>query len=153
IGMTLIETVAILALLVAILLLVNSSSEGNNYFEHLSELGIGFAICLTGFAVGLASAIPAQAACNAVARQPLFTQKIFGFMLMTQVLIQTPIISALIVSFFIQNQAANALVMSDSLRLIAAGLCVGLGSIGPAIGLSIFSKSALNGLGKNTNSY
>ena len=153
IGMTLIETVAILALLVAILLLVNTSTEGDNYFEHVSEIGIGIAISITGFVVGLASSIPAQAACNAVARQPLFTQKIFGFMLMTQVLIQTPIISALIVSLFIQGQAGAATIMNDSLRLIAAGLCIGIGSIGPAIGLSIFSKAALDGLSKNTKSY
>lgn len=153
IGMTLIETVAILALLVAILLLVNTSTEGDNYFEHVSEIGIGLAISITGFVVGLASSMPAQAACNAVARQPLFTQRIFGFMLMTQVLIQTPIISALIVSLFIQGQSAAATIMNDSLRLIAAGLCISIGSIGPAIGLSIFSKAALDGLSKNTKSY
>lgn len=153
IGMTLIETVAVLSLLIAIILLVNTSHEGESYFEHVSEIGIGIAMSVTGFVVGLASSAPARAACNAVARQPLFTQRIFAFMLMTQVLIQTPIISALIVSLFIQGQSAAATVINDSLRLIAAGLCVGIGSIGPAIGLSIFSKAALNGLGKNTKSY
>src|SRR5207244_2831174 len=58
-----------------------------------------------------------------------------------------------IVSLFIRTQAHNALHMSDSLRLIASGLCVGLGSIGPAIGLSSFAKAAVNSLGKNTKSY
>ncbi len=153
IGMTLIETIAILALIVAIFLLVNTSTEGNNYFEHVAELGIAFAISITGFVVGIASSIPAQAACNAVARQPLFIQKIFSFMLMTQVLIQTPIISAFIVALFIQGQAAAVTVMSDSLRLIAAGLCIGIGSIGPAIGLCFFSKAALDGIGTNTKAY
>src|SRR5579863_9944113 len=47
IGMTLIETVAVLALLVAILLLVNTSHEGNNYFEYISEIGIALAISIT----------------------------------------------------------------------------------------------------------
>lgn len=153
IGMTLIETVALLALIIAILLLVNTSSENSNYFEYLAEIGIGLAISITGFVIGLASSIPAQAACHAVARQPLFTQRIFGFMLMTQVLIQTPIISALIVSLFIQGQASSATLLSDSLRLIASGLCVGVGSIGPAIGLSIFARSAINGIGRNPKAY
>jgi len=153
IGMTLIETVAILALLIAILLLVNASPDDNSYFEHISEIGIALAICITGFVIGIASSVPAQAACNAIARQPLFTQRIFGFMLMTQVLIQTPIISALIVSLFIQGQASSVTMLSDSLRLIAAGLCIGIGSIGPAIGLSIFSKAAIDGIGKNPKSY
>lgn len=153
IGMTLIETVAILALLVAILLLIKAPTDNANYFEYLSEIGIAFAIAITGFVIGLASSVPAQAACHAVARQPLFTQKIFGFMLMTQVLIQTPVISALIVSLLIQGQAANVTSLGDSLRLIASGLCIGIGSIGPAIGLSLFSRAALNGIGKNTQAY
>ncbi len=153
IGMTLIETVAILALLVAILLLINTSHSTNNFFEYVSEIGIACAIGITGLVVGLASSAPAQAACHAVARQPLSTQKIFSFMLMTQVLIQTPIISGFIVSLFIQGQAAYATCLSDSLRLIASGLCVGIGSIGPAIGLGIFSRAAINGLSKNIQSY
>ena len=78
---------------------------------------------------------------------------ITSFMLMTQVLIQTPMISAFLVSLFIQGQSNAALTMSDSLRLIASGLCVGIGSIGPAIGLGIFSKAAINSLGKNTKAY
>jgi len=152
VGMTLIETVAILALLVAILLLIDTSTH-HTYYSRLAEIGIACAISITGFVVGLASCAPAQAACHAVTRQPLLSQKIFGLMLMTQVLIQTPIVSALIVSLFIQNQAMNTLFLSDSLRLIASGLCVGLGSIGPAIGLSIFSYAAIKGIGRNTQAY
>src|SRR5436190_524994 len=152
IGMTLIETVAILALLITILLLINTA-QNNSYFAYLSEIGIAFAISITGLVIGITSSAPAQAACYAVARQPLFTQKIFGFMLMTQVLIQTPLISALIISLFIQGQAAHVLLCSDSLRLIASGLCIGIGSIGPAIGLSIFSRAALNGISRNIQAY
>lgn len=152
IGMTLIETVAILALLVAILLLINTAPN-NNYFAYVSEIGIAFAISITGLVIGITSSVPAKAACHAVARQPLFTQKIFGFMLMTQVLIQTPLISALIISLFIQGQAAQVFLCSDSLRLIASGLCIGIGSIGPAIGLSIFSRAAINGISRNIQAY
>jgi F-type H+-transporting ATPase subunit c len=152
IGMTLIETVAILAVLIAIILIANTS-ESATYYTHLSEVGIACALCLTGFVVGLVSALPAQAATHAIARQPHYSQKIFAFMLMTQVLIQTPIISAFIVSWFIQVQSTYSLVISDCLRLIASGLCVGIGSIGPTIGLSLFAKSAIQGVGTNPRSY
>jgi len=152
IGMTLIETVAILALLIVILLLVKTPAH-DAFFAALSEVGIACAMSITGLVIGIASSIPAQVACNAIARQPLFSHKIFGFMLMTQVLIQTPIISGLIVSLFIQTQALHAIFLCDSLRLIASGLCVGLGSIGPAIGLSLFSRAAINGMGKNPQAY
>lgn len=153
IGMTLVETVAILGLLISILLLLYSNMGATSCFSNYAELGIAFAMGITGLVIGLASAVPAQAACHAVARQPFFAQRISGFMLMTQVLIQTPMISAFLVSLFIQGQSDAATTMSDSLRLIASGLCVGIGSIGPAIGLSSFAKAAVSSLGKNTKAY
>ncbi len=153
IGMTLVETVAILGLLISILLLIYTNIESTNQFSYYSELGIIIAMGITGLTIGLASTFPAQAACDAVARQPFFSHRISSFMLLAQVLIQTPMISAFLVSLFIQGQASSALNMSDSLRLIASGLCIGLGSIGPAIGLSSFAKSAVLGLGKNTKAY
>lgn len=152
-GMTLIETVAILGLLISLFLCIYTNVESANQFAYYSEMGIIIAMGITGFVIGIASTFPAQAACNAVARQPFFAPRISSFMLLAQVLIQTPMISAFIVSLFIRAQAHNTLHMSDSLRLIASGLCVGLGSIGPAIGLSSFAKAAINSLGKNTKSY
>jgi F0F1-type ATP synthase membrane subunit c/vacuolar-type H+-ATPase subunit K len=153
IGMTLVETVAILGLLVSIFLLMYTGLETNNIFAQYAEIGIIAAMSITGLVIGLASSFPAQAACHAVARQPFFAHRISGFMLMTQALIQTPIISAFLVSLFIQGQSGSAITIADSLRLIASGLCVGIGSIGPAIGLSTFSKAALNSLGKNSKAY
>ncbi len=153
IGMSLVETVAIFGLLVSILLLVYTNTAASNMFTHYAEIGIIAAMGITGLAIGFASAVPAQAACHAVARQPFLAHRISGFMLMTQVVIQTPMISAFLVSLFIQGQSTASTTLSDSLRLIASGLCVGIGSIGPAIGLSIFSKAALTALGKNSKAY
>ncbi|HSC24743.1 MAG TPA: ATP synthase F0 subunit C [Candidatus Babeliales bacterium] len=153
IGMTLVETVAILGLLISIFLLMYTNTDISNIFSHYSEVGIIFAMGITGLTIGFASAFPAQAACHAVARQPFFAHRISGFMLMTQVLIQTPMISAFLVSLFIQRQSGLAVTMHDSFRLIASGLAVGIGSIGPAIGLSTFAQAAINSLGKNTKAY
>ena len=153
IGMTLVETVAILGLLISILLLIYTNVTATNQFSYYSEIGIIAAMGITGLTIGLASTFPAQAACNAVARQPFFAHRISGFMLLAQVLIQTPMISAFLVSLFIQGQSYSAININDSLRLIASGLCIGIGSIGPAIGLSSFAKSAVDGLGRNIKAY
>jgi F-type H+-transporting ATPase subunit c len=153
IGMALVETVAVLGSLISILLLYYTSQTTGDMFANYAEAGIIAAMGITGLVVGLASAIPAQAACNAVARQPFFAQRISGFMLMTQVITQTPIIAAFLVSLFIQNKAGAIVTITDSLRLIASGLCVGIGSIGPAIGLSSFAKAAINSIGKNNKIY
>ena len=149
-GIAVIETAAILGTFVAFTLLMGAQTTPH-YYQYLSEIGILFAISITGFTVGIASAFPAQTACHAVARQPFFTQRILSFMLMTQALIQTPIISGLLVSLFIQSQSTQTYILSDSLRLIASGLCVGLGNIGPVIGLGLFSKVAVECLGINRN--
>ena len=153
IGMALVETVAVLGLLISILLLFYTSQNSGDIFANYAEIGIIASMGITGLTIGLASAVPAQAACDAVARQPFFAQRISGFMLMTQVITQTPIISAFLVALFIQNQSASIVTITDSLRLIASGLCVGLGSIGPAIGLSTFAKAAVTSLGKNSKTY
>ncbi len=152
-GMALIETAAIMGVFISIILLLGTKNAPQTFHANLAELGIAFAICLSGFVLGLVSAWPAQAACHAIARQPFFSQRILSFMIMTQALIQTPIIFGLIVALFIRTQAANASTYSDSLRLIASGLSVGLGSIGPAIGLAMFAKAAVNGLGINRKAY
>ncbi len=153
VGMTLVETVAIMGLLISLFLLMYVKPDTQNIFGYYSEIGIIAAMGITGLAIGLASTLPAQAACHAVARQPFFSHRISGFMLMTQVLIQSPTISAFLVSLFIQGQLSAVTTMADSLRLIASGLCVGIGSIGPAIGLSTFAHAAVKSLGKNTRAY
>lgn len=151
-GMALIETAAIMGVSIAIILLVNPGKQPDLYFS-LAELGIAFAICLPGFFVGLVSALPTQAACLAAARQPFFAEKILRFMLIGQSLIQTPIVFGFIVAMFIKGQAAQSGTLAESLRLIASGICVGFGSIGPAIGMASFARTACEGIGINRNAY
>jgi len=153
IGMAFIETAAILGSIIAMMLLLGPEATSTSWYTHIATIGIGLAMCVSGLVIGIVSALPAQAACHAVARQPFFGSRILGFMLMTQALIQTPIISGLIVAFCIRNQALSATHMADCLRLIASGLCIGVGSIGPALGLAYFARTACQGLGINRHAY
>lgn len=152
-GMALIETAAIMGIFIAMLLVLGTKPKPTTFFSDVASIGIALAICTTGCVLGVVSALPAKAACLAVARQPFFGQKISGFMIMTQALIQTPIIAGLIIAVLIRNQAVVATCLSDSLRLIGSGLCIGFGSVGPAIGLAIFAQEACKGLGINRNAY
>ena len=38
---------------------------------------------------------------------------------------------------------------SEMIKLLAAGLCMGLGAIGPGIGIGILGLGAMNALGRN----
>lgn len=151
-GIALIETAAVMGMFMSVLLW-STSNHDQNIYANLSELGIGFAICLSGFTLGIISSLPVKAACFAVARQPFFSSEIIRFMMISLSLLQTPIIFGLIIALFIHNQAPEIETLRDSLRLIASGLCIGLGSTGPALGLAQFAQSAIRGLGTNRRAY
>lgn len=152
-GSALIETASIMGLLISIILLWGTKEIPYTLYSGLATLGIAFAICIAGFLIGIVSAWPAQEACLATARQPFFAQTIFRFMLVTQSLIQTPIIFGFIVAIMIRNQIPTITTFADSMRLLSAGISIGVGCIGPGIGLAVFARTACRGLGINRNAY
>lgn len=152
-GIALIETAAIMGVTVALMLLLGTNQETITFYSGLAELGIAAAICLTGLTIGLVSAWPTQAACFAIARQPFSHRVVVRMMLITQSIIQTPVIFGFIIALFIKAQAPLATNMHESLRLLSSGLCIGLGSIGPAIGLAIFARAACKNFGVNKQAH
>lgn len=152
-GMALIETSAVIGLTIAFILLFPFGNVPHLEYTHYAELGIAFAIAISGTVVGVASSFPSREACFAIARQPFFAQKIQSIMLLTQSLMQTPVIFAFMVALFIKTQMLHVTSSVDSIRLIASGLCIGLASIGPAIGLGVFSKAACKSVGINREAY
>lgn len=148
----LIETTAVIGLFVAMMLLLGTPQEPASY-TFLAELGIGLALCFSGLVIGIASGFPAQEAIYAVARQPLMAPKILGFTIITQALVQTPIIAGFVVALVIKSAALTAATLPEALRLISAGLCVGIGGIGPAIGLAYFARQACRALGLCKEAY
>ncbi len=147
IGMALIETSAIIGLVVAIMLLMNKDTVvADKYYWSLSNLGIAFSIAISGFTAGIVSSYPVQYACLAIARQPFFNNKILNLMLLTLSFIQTAVIFGFIIALLINSQAIYANSITDSLRHIASGLSIGIGCIGPAIGLAYFAKSDCSGI-------
>lgn len=153
IAMALIDTAAIIGITVALMLLFDVKHQAPNIYASVAELGIAFAIGISGLVLGLVSALPAQQTMFAIARQPFFSQQIFRFMLITLSIIQTPIIFGFIIAIFIKDQAAGVTTAAECIRLIASGVCIGLGSIGPSIGLGHFAKTACQSIGINRNAY
>lgn len=148
----LIETTAVIGLFVAMMLLLGTPQEPALY-TFLAEIGIGFALCFSGLVVGIVSGFPAQEAIFAVARQPLMASKILGFTIIMQALVQTPVIVSFVVALLIKNFALTADTFPEALRIIAAGLCIGIGGIGPSIGLARFAEQASRALGLCREAY
>ena len=152
ISTALIETTAVIGFFIAMMLLIDVPKEPALY-TFVAELGIGLALCFSGLTIGIVSGFPAREAVLSVARQPFMAQKILGFTIITQALIQTPIIAGFVVALLIKSFAATAATLPEALRLIAAGLCVGLGGIGPSIGLAHFAQQASRSLGLCKEAY
>lgn len=153
IGMALTETSAILGLVVSIMLLLDTSTPINYLYASYGKIGVSFAIGLTSLIAGIASSLPAQAACLSVARQPFFSNKILQLMLLTQSIIVTPNIFGFIIALLINIKIATVNDLNGGLQLLAAGISIGIGSIGPCIGLSLFAASACTAVGINRKSY
>lgn len=147
----LIETAAIVSVFIVLILLLEDSQIVNPFYSDLAKIGVGFAIIFSGLIIGLVSSWPAQEACYATARQPFHAQWIFNFTLIVLSIIQTPLILAFIVALFIKFQSILSNSLEDSLRLIGAGIAIGIGSIGPALGLAHFARTAIQGIGSNRN--
>lgn len=150
-GMALMETAAIFGLTVALMLLSDTSPV--NPATGIAKMGIALALSLPGFFIGLVSSFPVIAACLATARQPFFSQKIMRLMLISQAIIQTPIIFGFIIALIIYNQLALISTTQQAITFLASGLSIGLGSIGPCIGLAHFAKTACTSIGINPQSY
>lgn len=152
-GSVLIEGTALFGVLIAFLLIQSSFSKIPTIYCSIAEIGIILAMCLTGLTLSLASSMLTNAACAAIARQPLFAKKITRLMLIFLTIMQTSLVFALITSFLIQTYAPAAATFFDSIRLLSAGLVVGLGNIGPIIGLATLAQAGIRAIGINRNSY
>jgi F-type H+-transporting ATPase subunit c len=150
-GMALGETAAFIGVSVAAMLLF--STLETTLYTGIAEISIALAVCIPGFFIGIISSLPAQQACLSIARQPFFSKKILYFMIINQSILQTPIIFGFIIAMFIKGQMACVSTYAESLRLFATGLCIGIGSIGPSIGLGIFARAACKNISINRQAY
>ena len=154
IGTALIETSAVLGLFIAIILMKSPIVEGDtSLYIGISELGCALAIGISGFVVGIVTSFPAEEACYSIARQPFFSDKILNLTLLTQSIIQSPLIFGFLVALFIKTQASSVVDLASSIKFLASGICIGVGAIGPAIGQAIFARNACKSVGINRKAY
>lgn len=108
-----------------------------------------FGIGITAGVVGIASGSVVQNAVASIIRQPFHAKNISFLMLMTQVLLEAPVIFSLLMCFFIQSKLSPLMTMSEAIQYAIAGVIIAVGSCGPAIGQAFFAGSACRVLGRN----
>lgn len=153
IGIAITESASIMGLIISILLIRDHSKLPYNEFTIFGLIAIAFSVGISGLCAGIAASFPATASCASLARQPFQKTKILNLMLITQTLIMTPNMFGLIVALMIKNNLATIDGFNIAMQLLSAGISIGLGCIGPSIGLSLFAFAACEAIGINKKAY
>lgn len=151
IALALIESGIIIAFIIALLLCFSSGDISLG--AALTEIGISLLIGVAATVVSIASSFTATAAVHAISRHPMFAQKIHTMMLLTQSIIEAPIIFAFIVCLLMRSAMTATMTIAQGWQLFAGGLATMLGCIGPSIGLGFFTYAACTAIGYNTKAY
>ncbi|MBU1007589.1 ATP synthase F0 subunit C [Candidatus Dependentiae bacterium] len=151
-GLALIESGVILSLVITLMMLFGPTQQLTMGIG-LAELGMGCAIGLSALAISIASSFAVKAACESIARQPFFYQKIITLMLLAQSIIGAPGVFAFIIALLIKANTTPTISDLEGIKYLAAGLTVGIGSIGPSIGQAIFAQSSCYAAGRNQQAY
>ena len=144
--------IAILGILMSLMLLGDTNTI-ENVWSTYGVIGIACAVGISGFCAGIASSFPVIASCQSLARQPFLQGKILNLMLITQTLIMTPNIFGLLIALLIKGKMTETESFTQALQLLASGLSIGIGCIGPSIGLSLFAFAACQAIGINKKAY
>ena len=152
IGLALTESGGILSLVVALISLF-AVFPTMTWAIGWAELGIGLALGLSAAAVGIASGFAVNAASSSIFRQPFFSQKIVTLMLLMQSMIEAPVIFAFIIALLIRVSITTELALVEGIKLCAAGVVIGIGSIGPSIGKALFAHASCTAVGLNRKAY
>ncbi|MFP4446426.1 MAG: ATP synthase F0 subunit C [Desulfosudaceae bacterium] len=150
IGSAVCQTPAIFALAVSFILLFTDFSVRPLLPTWAAILGAGFAAGLGAVGSGLGGGFVAGASCKGVARNPKSASIVTNIMLLGQAVTQTTAIYRLLISFILMFKTVPATSsLSAAMALLGAGLCMGIGAIGPGIGEGLTARSAVDWISRN----
>ena len=152
IGLAFIESGVILALVISLMFLFSGNVRLTSGMA-IAELGIAIMMGIVATAIGIASSYAVRSSAISVGRQPFFSQKILTLMLVTQSLMETPVVFAFVVGLIIKSKFAMITTVPLGFKYFAAASCLTLGSIGPAIGQGLFAKASCKAVGLNKKAY
>jgi len=144
IGSAVCQTPSTFALVISFILLYSNFSGRPASPTWAAVLGAGLATGLAAIGPGLGSGLVAQAGCEGAARNPEQAKTATNTMLLGQAIAQTTAIYGLLVSFIlIFRSFPSTELLAPAVGLLSAGICVGVGAIGPGIGVAMAARSAV----------
>lgn len=150
IGSAVCQTPAIFSMVVALMLIFMDFSAQPLQPTWAALIGAGLSTGLAAIGSGYGGGLAAGASCDSVARQPRSAGQVTTTMLVGQAVAQTPSIFGLLVSFILMFKAfPEANTLSAPMALLAAGICMGFGGIGPGIGNGMTAQGAVRWVARN----
>lgn len=149
IGSAVCQTPAIFSMVVALMLIFMDFSGQPTQPTWAALIGAGLSIGLASIGSGYGGGLAAGASCESVARQPRSVGPVTTTMLVGQAVSQTPSIFGLLVSFVLMFKTyPEATSFSAPMALLAAGICMGFGGIGPGVGNGMTAEGAVRWVGR-----
>ena len=150
IGSAVCQTPAIFSMVVALILMfLNLGSTAVNP-TWAAYLGAGISMGLAAIGSGYGGGLAAGASCEGIARQPKTAASVTTTMLVGQAVSQTPSIFGLLISFILMFKTFPATgSISAAMALLAAGICMGFGGIGPGLGNGMAAEGAVRWVARN----
>ena len=150
IGSAVCQTPAIFSMVVALMLIFIDFGNAPLNPTWAAYLGAGLSMGLASIGSGYGGGLAAGASCEGIARQPKSAGNVTTIMLVGQAVSQTPSIFGLLISFILMFKSfPESSALTASMALLAAGLCMGFGGIGPGIGNGMAAEGAVRWVARN----
>jgi F-type H+-transporting ATPase subunit c len=151
IGSAVCQTPSIFALVISFILIYTDVSTKPMWPTWAAVLGAGLSTGLSAIGAGFGSGLVAGASCEGIARQPKSASIVTNSMLLGQAIAQTTAIYGLLIGFILLFKSYPASdTIAPAMALLGAGICMGIGGIGPGIGEGITAQSAVKWIARNT---
>ncbi len=151
VGQAIAETSGIFALVVAFMLLFLPHQPSMEIVGAL--LGAGTAMGLGSLGSGIGAGMAGGQAAASIGRNPESRGSVTMTMLLGQGLTSSPAVFSLVIAvILVFGQQLNKYLGSDlaiTVSALSAGLCVGIGAIGPGLGTGMVAGGACNAVGRN----
>lgn len=153
VGSSISQTTAIYALAVALMMMFLDLSGSPVSPTWAAILGAGLSVGLAAIGPAIGEGRAAQTACEAIARKPQASVQITSLMLLGMAVTESTGVYGLLVSIILIFKAfPESTALAPAMALLGAGICMGLGAIGPGIGEGFAASEAIKWVGRNEKS-
>ncbi len=140
VGQAVTQTPVIFALVVSFLLIMQTFAD--SFVVSAALIGAGLSMGFGAIGPGIGSGMAAEGAVEMVGRNKNSNNNVVRLMLIGQAVAQTPVVFALVISFLLIFQTFGDSFLTAT-ALVAAGISMGFGAIGPGIGSGITACNAI----------